>query len=388
MRTAVTLFLCLFCSICFAAPHQKITYLLAIDREYVVYTPSTYQADQPRGLMIFLHELGGDVDRHEALAQNFADTYGWVIAMPQSLKFLNLDASWFPNGTFPDGIEQVLNLAAWNSGMKASTLKVPIKEAISQYITNKLTLAIVNAYLDVEFKVWESTKDEDFIIDMLKQIQKDYAVASDSIYVSGMSMGGLMTHRMLINKGQYFKAGVAVSGIIGDALMDQQPKHGTHPRVMHIHGTRDGVVGYDGYAGFYDFEAQVGLGAEETVEYWRSYNQCDEIPEVYYYPNLVNDGMTFERYDYNNGIDNSCAAFIKVNNGHHEWYGAFEGKDINYMQEIYTFCANKQSGTGPTTNIESISNEMPLLPRKVMNNGKIVIINGGHSYDLLGQPLK
>jgi len=367
-----------------AMAHQTITYLTG-KREYAVYVPNTYISNKPCGLMVFLHELGGHIDNHANMAQHFANKYGWIVAMPQSLTFLNIDESVFPAGTLPAGIDQVFYLPAWNSGIGASTLLDPIKEAIGDQVSNKILATMVKVYVDVEMLRWSTTDDVKFVADMIDKVKDDYAVAEDSVFVSGMSMGGFMTHRMLIEKTGYFSAGVAVSGLIGDGIENKQPTDGTYPRVMHIHGTSDDVVGYDGVSGFFDYWARVGLSAEQTVEYWRKYDQCGVTPEVYYYPDLRNDRMTFERYTYGNGVEDNCVAFIKVNNGRHEWYDAAASKDIDYEEEIYQFCANKKATVPDVpTGVDELPYNTAPLPTKVMIDGQLYLIKGDRRYTLMG----
>lgn len=391
MKTKITLLLLMVSMVCMAETHQKIKYLTGT-REYVVHVPKNYNPKRACGMLVYLHGLGGKVDRHATMAQDFADKYGWIVVMPQASSFLNIDPSVFPAGSLPEGFEQALGLPAWNSGIKAKTLQKEINGALDDLVSQKIVALLAKMYLGIEFARWENTRDADFVEDVIKVVKKKYAVANDSVFVSGMSMGGFMTHRMLIEKSQYFKAGVAVSGLIGDGIMNKQPRWGYHPRVMQIHGTVDDIVGYDGYAGFYGYMAKVGLDAEATVEYWRKYNRCYDLSEMYSYPDAnPYDGMTFDRYTYNSRDAKNSVAFIKVNNGLHEWYGAFEGKDIDYMEEIYLFCTNKswKKGRGMAAGVESESasesESESESPRKVLVDGELKIIQGGREYNVLGQ---
>jgi hypothetical protein len=82
-----------------------------------------------------------------------------------------------------------------------------------------------------------------------------------------------------------------------------------------------------------------GLPVEATVEYWRAFNQCDEQPIVEQYPDTFNDGLTFEMYQYLNGINDTRVAFVKVYNGMHSWYSGIN-HDIDYNTEIVRFFTN------------------------------------------------
>jgi len=358
-------------------------YLLEDPREYNVCLPTNYSADQSYALMVFLHELKGRIhdDYHQQMAQRFADKYNWIIAMPQSESYFNIDPSLLGGAS---GLENVLDIPAWNSGMSSNTMKGAINTLLEANISNRFALAAAKLYVAEELYRWENAEDEEFIIDMLNEILDDYPIAQDSVFLAGMSMGGFMTHRMLIHQGQYFNAVVAISGLIGDALMDTQPQHGAHPRIMCVHGTADQIVGYSGYASIYGLSAQMGLSAEETVEYWRQYNDCDATSApVYYYPDTVQDGLSFERYTYGNGIDGSEVCFIKVNNGRHEWYDDLAGKDVDYLEEIYRFYTNNMVQPTYPTDVMDTDVDLP-QPEKVLINGQLFIIIGEHRYDMMG----
>jgi len=358
-------------------------YLLEDPREYFVCLPANYSSDQSYALAVFLHELKGNIhdDLHTQLAQRFANKYNWIIAMPQSESYFNIDPSLLGGA---EGLANVLDIPAWNSGMSGNTVKGAINALLEANISNRLVLAAAKLYVAEEVYRWETAEDEEFILDMLDEIKEDYSIAEDSVFLAGISMGGFMTHRMMINQGQHFNAAVAISGLIGDALMNTQPQHGVHPRIMHIHGTSDNIVGYSGYASIYGLSAQMGLGAEESVEYWRQYNDCDATSApVYYYPDKAQDGMTFERYCYGNGIDGSEVAFIKVNNGRHEMYDDLSGKDVDYMEEIYRFCTNTMVQPTTPTGESDIDIDRP-QPQKVLINGQLFIIIGEHRYDMMG----
>lgn len=79
-----------------------------------------------------------------------------------------------------------------------------------------------------------------------------------------------------------------------------------------------------------------GLSAENTVKFWVTQNRCDTAAIIDSMPDLVNDGLKFIRYTYNNGRDNSKVIFYKAVNGLHKWYGT-PTNDISYCQTIWEF---------------------------------------------------
>ncbi len=126
-----------------------------------------------------------------------------------------------------------------------------------------------------------------------------------------------------------------MSGTIGNAIIGQTPQFKVN--VLHFHGTADSQVryedaGFNSGIGYYP----VGMGAEQTVEVWRNWNSCQQEPVITYFPDIKDDGKTFERYLYVNENDNIFTAFIKVIGGDHEWY-YYPQNDIDYTLEIYKF---------------------------------------------------
>jgi len=366
-KTFLLLILLLASVVAFPSNNQTIMHD-GVAREYIVLTPANYSQQKPCGLLLFLHGLGDEAASWEEDAKTFADKHGWICVLPQSLTYL----------------EDFFEITAWNAGISVSGLMKPVKELINDFSEGDeawsqemITLA------QNELTKLVKTDDEGFILAIINQVKQQYAIAQDSVFISGFSMGGFMTHRMLINHGEYFSAGVTVSGLIGDSIAPTQPQHGAHPSVMHIHGTKDDVVGYNGVCELFDYSTTVGLSADKTVDYWRTYNQCSSSPTTTEYPDLQPDGLTFTKYEYTGGAQNSAVAFIKVTNGEHEWYGPTTVNDIDYFDEIHTFCSQHAVHTA----LNTVNSDRPIYT-KYLQNGKVILHLGDNSYSILGQKLK
>ena len=184
---------------------------------------------------------------------------------------------------------------------------------------------------------------------------------------------------MAIQHGDVINAIAAVSGVIGNDLTTLTPVDNVN--VLQIFGTSDEMITYDDAMislqslGYYN----LGLPVEETVEYWRAFNQCDETPIVEQYPDTHNDGLTFEMYQFLNGTNDTRVAFIKVYNGMHDWYSG-NTHDIDYNTEIVKFFTNTIDVNGVE---EATSNTLAVYPNPandVINVDKTVQI-----YDLCGK---
>jgi hypothetical protein len=117
------------------------------------------------------------------------------------------------------------------------------------------------------------------------------------------------------------------------------------------------------------------------VEYWRNFNQCSETAIFEEYPDLVNDGLTFEMYSYLDGTNDSRVGFIKVNNGLHRWYLG-GNNDIDYTEEIAKFF----TGTIDVTDIaEQNESSLNLYPNPATDFIFVETQNAVHIFDLCGK---
>ena len=253
-----------------------------IQRQYLVRTPSQNIESMP--ILFFLHGLGDNITRvdNEFHFQQVADNFGWVVVIPQALN---------------EGIGTM-----WNAALTNST-----------------------------------TDDSGFLMALLDAMAEQYSVDLDSVFFTGFSMGGFMTHRMAIEHGDRITACAPVSGLITNAM-------GNHTavapvRMLHIHGTSDPVVGYDGNSQY--FGGNLGLSVDAILNYWKNANASTGEPVVDTFPDLKNDGLLFVRYTYKG---NETLQHIKVIGGNHTWYNNANQYDISYMTEIYKFFAINENG--------------------------------------------
>jgi poly(3-hydroxybutyrate) depolymerase len=273
-------------------------------RQYLEYVPSSYNGG-PAPVLFVLHGLGDDMNNMFTGTgfKQVADQHGWIVITPQALEAsVSLMGQNISLGT------------AWNSGVSANL----------SFLGN----IIVNDGVD----------DSGFIMAILDDLISTYNVDQANVFSMGFSMGGFMSNRLAIEHGDRINAIAAVSGTIGNEVKTHTPV--ANVNTLHFHGTSDSTVGYDNA----DFNvmvmsASVGLGAEATVDYWRNYNQCNATPTVTNFPNSANDGLTFEKYAYDNGNNGSKTHFIKVIGGDHTWYYT-PNNDIDYTTEIYNFFAS------------------------------------------------
>ena len=324
------------------------------ERQYLEYVPTSYSEAVAAPVLFMLHGMGDDINNFFQATQirNVAEEQGWIIICPQALDFTyaipGLGSQDF--GT------------CWNVG---STISVDFSS--------------MGIPLSFDVTVNEDADDEGFLMAALEATKAEYNVDQNKIFFAGFSLGGFMSHRMAIQHGDIINSIAAVSGVIGNDLTTLTPVDNVN--VLQFFGTNDEMITYDDAMislqtlGYYN----LGMPVEETVEYWRAFNQCDEAPIVEQYPDTHNDGLTFEMYRYLNGNNDSRVAFIKVYNGIHTWYSGYN-HDIDYNTEIVNFFNNTTDVNGVE---EATSNTLTVYPNPAndfINVDKTVKI-----YDLCGK---
>ena len=254
-------------------------------RQYLIKIPENHSEKMP--ILYFLHGLGDNITRldNEFHFQQVADEFQWAVVIPQALS---------QSGA-----------TMWNAGLTNSSID-----------------------------------DSGFLMALLDALAEQYPINLDSVFFTGFSMGGFMTHRMAIEHGDRITACAPVSGLITHSMASHTAV--APVRMMHIHGTSDPVVGYDGNSQY--FGGNLGLNVDAILNYWKNANGCVAEPVIDTFPDLKNDGLRFVRYTYDGDAE---LQHIKVIGGNHTWYMSENQYDIGYMTEIHKFfVGNGEGGEG------------------------------------------
>lgn len=253
-----------------------------VQREYLVKTPSEHGETMP--IMYFLHGLGDNITRldNEFHFQQISNRFGWMVVIPQALS---------QSGS-----------TMWNAALMSSSID-----------------------------------DSGFLMALLDTLAVQYPVNLDSVFFTGFSMGGFMTHRMAIEHGDRITACAPVSGLITHAMASHTAV--APVKMLHIHGTNDPVVGYNGNSQY--FGGNLGLNVDAIINYWKNANHCVDEPVIDTLPDLHNDGLRFVRYTYEGEAE---LQLLKVIGGNHTWYHNESQYDIGYMTEIHKFFTTDSSG--------------------------------------------
>lgn len=278
--------LLLFPSIFFAQQTLEATLMHdGAERDYLLYIPENYNEQNEVPLVINYHGYGSSNVEQIAYGdfRSVADTAGFILAVPQGLKF-NGETHW--------------NVQGW----------------------------IIGSPVD----------DVDFTSALIDAISEDYSINSERIYATGMSNGGFMSFLLACQLSDKIAAVASVTGsMTPETFNDCSPSHPTP--VLYIHGDSDSVVPYNG--------AIWTKPVSETINYWKNYNQCEEeaVKTDFDDVNTV-DGSTVEKYFYDNLNNYAVVEHYKVIGGDHTWPGTifnFDGtnQDINASEKIWQFFA-------------------------------------------------
>lgn len=242
-----------------------------LNRSYITYVPNTYDETEKFPVLLNFHGFSGDAEYH------LAETNMHYAA--HSKKFLLV----YPQGALLDGEPH------WNPCLPSNDNKS-----------------------DVD--------DLGFVEAMLNQVSTDYFVDTNKVYAVGYSNGGMMSYGLAMHKSDLITAFGSVSGTMLDCA--EEPAHPMPVIVMH--GTNDETLPYNGDTYY--------ASIESSLEYWNSFNNTDETPEVTSASDVGEKGsfIEIERYKYGNGDRGSSVEHYKMIGGGHDWFNlSFNGQSTN-----------------------------------------------------------
>ena len=157
--------------------------------------------------------------------------------------------------------------------------------------------------------------DVAFIGKLLDDLGTVVTVDGKRVYACGMSNGGMMCYRLAAELSDRIAAVAPVAGTI--AIEESKPKRPVP--VLHIHGSKDGIVPFEMAKGKSPPFMKL-KGVEESVQTWVKLNGCDEKPKA---EMISKDGdeMKVTRTTYGGGKAGSEVVLVVVEGGGHTWPG-------------------------------------------------------------------
>lgn len=242
-------------------------------RKVLVHLPGGYDASRPAPLVLALHGGGGFAefmaDDARYGLQKKADEAGFVVAFPNGYSKL-------PGGRF----------ATWNAGGCCGDARD------------------------------KGVDDVAFARAVVAAIQGRYSIDASRVFATGMSNGGMMSHRLACEAADVFRAVASVAGT--DATARCEPSRPIS--VLHVHARDDDHVLFNGGAGPGAFrdesKVMAFVSVPETVSRWVQRDHCAAPPQR----TLDRPGAYCEAHT-------GCAGGVTVqlcvtDTGGHSWPGA------------------------------------------------------------------
>ena len=298
-----------------------------IDRNFIYYHPSSAAENCP--LVFVCHGYGGNAEEIMEYSKfnALADEFGFAVCYPQ-------------------GIEDAFGNTFFNVGY--------------------------------DFQSNETVNDVQYLIELNDFLQNTYSLNSQKVFCTGMSNGGDLCYLLACEASEVFRAVAPISGMILQDIMNTCEPSQEVP-ILEIHGTNDDVTFYNG-----DPNNIGGWGAypsmDSTVSFFTNKFQLSLESTGNFFDIVPTDGSTvsFQKY----GSPTSCAEvwLYAINQGGHDWPGAFGNMDIEASREAWLFfnqlCENVSSLdslTEPESNI--IIKKIDLMGREIKDSYSGIVIN-------------
>ena len=255
------------------AQHQFTTVTLRVggaDRTMKVYAPSGLQNNRP--LLISLHGLNQDPDyqQNQARWEQVADTAKFVVVYPRAVNL-----SWDISGD----------------------------------------------------------RDINLILAIIDDMRARYGIDKNRVYVTGFSMGGMMSYHAA-NK---IADKVAAIGPVGGYLFANPVSSSRPMPIIHAHGTSDDVVGYSGLAAI--------------LQKWRNWNKCPSNGRVTSPYPANRPGSRSSRTDWG-PCDAGSEVVLLTLDGKGHWHSNDENS-VHTTRELWTFLRKFSLGSGPVISFTS-----------------------------------
>tara|TARA_B110000967_G_scaffold170092_1_gene179870 strand:+ start:1911 stop:2801 length:891 start_codon:yes stop_codon:yes gene_type:complete len=239
-----------------------------LNREYVLYIPNSYDGTYAVPLLVNFHGFGGNASEF----MSYAD----MRSLAESDTFILV----YPQGSCLDGSSH------WNACPLGGENK-------------------------------SNADDLGFVESIINKISSQYNVDMERIYAAGYSNGGMMAYGLANYKSDLIAAVASVSGAMLDCIGST-----SHPMpVVHLHGTDDGVLPYNGNSDW--------SSAQSTLDHWINFNNTITTPTA---SSDNSGGMTIEHFVYDQGDSLVSVEHYKYTGGDHVWFSTtFQGQNTSEL---------------------------------------------------------
>ena len=308
-----------------------------LTRSYTLYIPANYTTANAHPIVFNLHGYtsNGNAQANLTKMNAIADTAGFIVA--------------YPEGTLDNSSQPY-----WNAG----------------YGTGVDDIGFIDALIDT--------------------IAANYTVDLQRVYSTGLSNGAIMSNTLACELNHRIAAIAGVAGTMSATQYAACTPANKIP-VLHIHGTSDAVVPYNGNGAL--------IGVNTLVEHWRTHNGLTTAVSSTAFPNTnLFDGSTADKRRYETG-SNYPVHLIRVNNGGHSWPGSGvivsgnTNMDFDASVEIWQFFSSYRLITSVQSVKEEPANWFQITSSNPVENELSWSITTTEPYtitiyNILGNPLK
>ena len=217
----------------------------------------------------------------------------------------------------PSGIEKNRPLIIQMHGMNQDA---PYQQNAAKWEPIADTARFVVVFPNGENKAWDISGDKDlnFIKAIINEMYNKYGIDKNRVYVSGFSMGGMMSYHVANKMGDQIAAIAPVSG----GGSPSSPKRAMP--IMHTHGTTDDVVNYN--------------STVNTLKSWVNTQKCSSSSQkIKPYPaNKSGSAASLEIWS---GCTDGVEVRLMTIDGKGHWYSMDEAS-VNTSVEIWNFVKN------------------------------------------------
>ena len=255
------------------------------DRSYLLYVPVSVDWNQAVPLVFTFH--GGTGNAQSAIIMSefneVADQNGFIVV--------------YPNGT---GRLREDILLTWNGGTCCAYAQVN----------------------DVD--------DVGFVRAIVADLQSQANIDPHRIYATGMSNGGLLSHRLACEAADIFAAVAPVAGTLNFPAC--QP---TEPiSIIEFHGTDDQHIPYEGGNGSASLVNVSFASAADSVEFWATFDGCNPQPQT-----STTEDIRYE--EWTGCMSTTAVVLYSIIGGGHAWPGGVRGRPEADQQPTESISASQ-----------------------------------------------
>lgn len=218
----------------------------------------------------------------------------------------------------PKNIEKGRPLIIQMHGMNQDA---PYQQNAAKWESIADTARFVVVFPNGQNKAWDigGDKDINFLKAIINEMYNKYGIDKNRVYVSGFSMGGMMSYHAANKMGDMIAAIAPVSG--GGGV--NSPKRAMP--IMHTHGTTDDVVNYN--------------STVNTLKGWVNAQKCSSNSQkIKPYPSTKpGSAASLEIWS---GCTDGVEVRLLTIDGKGHWYSMDEAVSVNTSVEIWNFVKN------------------------------------------------